>query len=194
MKRAVVTLVRETGEPFLDECVESVRKANVPHIIVECGKDWGQMLYKLRNVADAVAWVDSDDYIFPDVMNKAFEVMESTNVGVVYTDETVISDGKILYNRRGDYTLNDLRNRAFTIHHLAITRRNTIGERAKKCIDQMKTMYDWPMRIDAMIHSGAQRVPEIGYAWRRYKGQDSHSNPHLGESMKVVIKEYAQCP
>lgn len=190
MKRAVVTLVRKSGEPYLDECIASIRMANVPHIMIECGSEWGEVLYEMRNVADSVAWVDSDDYVYPDVLLKAFEAMENSTVGVVYTDEAILIDNEVKYFREGDYSISELLQRPFTIHHLTLTRRNTISDRALKCIKQMKTMYDWPMRIEAALHSGVLRVPEVGYVWRRYPTQDSAVNPHKMDAIRLVEREY----
>lgn len=195
MKRAVVTLTRKGGDPFLDECIASVAASGNPHIILECGDEWGQVLYQMKDCADAVAWVDSDDYVYPDVMNKAFELMEQTQVGVVYTDEEVWQDGKVVFTKAVDQDLKFFRKFPFTVHHLAITRKGSISERALKCIDQMNTIYDWPMRLDAAVNFGIKRLPKVGYAWRKHAAQETQSPnraKYLQHSLDVVRKEYAQ--
>jgi len=193
MKRAVVTLVRKGGDPFLQECMDSVKLSGNQHIIIECGKEWGQVLYEMKDIADSVAWVDSDDYVIPEVMNKAFELMEKTQVGVVFTDEKVMQDNKIIFTREGERNINLLRRFPFTIHHLSITRRGSVSPRAKKCIDLMETCYDWPIRLDAAINYGVKRLPEIGYVWRRHPAQETITNKYLGKSLDVVRKEYSLC-
>lgn len=191
MKRAVVTLVRKGGDPYLQECMDSVSKSGNRHIIVECGPEWGQVLYDMRDVADSVAWVDSDDYVYPDVLNRAFELMEKTQVGVVYTDEEVMQDNKIIFTRKGERPVNLLRKFPFTIHHLSITRKGSVSPRAKKCIDLMDTCYDWPIRLDAAINHGVAHLPEVGYVWRKHATQDTKVNKYLGKSLDIVRKEYS---
>lgn len=194
MKRAVVTLVRKGGDPYLDECIASVRASGNPHIIQECGDEWGQVLYQMKDIADSVAWVDSDDYVYPEVMNKAFELMEETQVGVVYTDEELVRDGKILFKRTGSKSVDEFRKAPFAIHHLAITRKGAVSERALKCINQMHTVYDWPIRLDAAVNFGTKHLPKVGYVWRRHKEQETQSinrAKYLHSSLEVVRKEYA---
>ena len=109
MKRIVITPWYGKNEEFLNRCKDSVAESGIEHRVVRCGSDWELQMYELRNEADYVAWVDADDIVYPGALQAAFNLVEETQVGLVYTDEAQIDkDDKILLVNKGKKTLFDL--------------------------------------------------------------------------------------
>lgn len=171
--RLVITPWDGKDRELLDRCIESVAKSGVEHRVVECGPEWLYVMFEMRNDADAIAWVDADDIVYSGALTLAFDTIEQNNVGLVYTDECRIdiNDKQLNISTSGEKKLWDLVSHPGCVHHLTVTKKNSITERALEAHKITNTALDWAMRVDAGVSMGMKHVPILGYGWRYRPGQ-----------------------
>jgi len=180
--RLVITPWDGKNQNFLDRCKESVAESGVEHRIVRCGPEWSVTMFSMRNDADAIAWVDADDIVYPGALIQSFETLEQNNVGLVHTDECRIdvNDKQMSISTSGTKSLWDLASHPGCVHHLVVTKKNTITERALEVYNELKIPLDWAMKVDAGARYGIKHVPILGYGWRIHATQiTSTSARHL---------------
>ena len=184
--RLVITPHDGKNIELLARCVASVKESGIEHLVVRCGSDWELQMYELRNSADYVAWVDADDIVYPGALQAAFNLAEETQAGLVYTNEAQIDkDDKILRVNSGKKTLFDLASHPRSIHHLSVTKKNSITDRILPVFEQTKCPLDWAMRVDAAVNCGLAHLDMIGYGWRSHGNQITDSR----EFQSHMIKE-----
>ncbi len=180
--RLVITPWDGKNESFLDRCKESVAESGIEHRIVKCGSEWSRTMFTMRNDADAIAWVDADDIVYPGALIKSFETLEQNDVGLVHTDECRIdiNDKQINISTSGPKTLWDLASHPGCIHHLVVTKKNSITDRALEIFNEIGVPLDWIMKVDAGANHGIKHVPILGYGWRIHSTQiTSTTERHL---------------
>lgn len=144
----------------------------------------------MRNDADAIAWVDADDIVYPGALNQSFEIIENNNVGLVYTDECRIDldDNNIKMSSCGEKTLWDLASHPRCVHHLSVTKKNTITDRVLDIFKRTEVPLDWAMKVDAASRYGMKHVPILGYGWRFHATQIT-AGSLLDQKMCITMQE-----
>lgn len=189
MKRIVITPWGGKHEHYLEECKASVVESGIEHLVVRCGTDWELRMFELRNEADYVAWVDADDIVYPGALQAAFELAESSQKGLVYTDEALIDSKSVEFARStGDAKLFDIVMKPTMAHHLSLTKKNSVTERVVELHATTKVPLDWAMRVDAAINAGYVRLPIIGYGYR-YHGEQIVGTPAFHNEFHSKSKE-----
>lgn len=191
--RLVVTLWDGKHEHFHEMCKASVKESRVDHLVVRAGDDWQVVLHSLRNEADLIAWVDADDIVYPGAINKALDLLESTNAGLVYTDEAMIDGNGTILQESGPKarTLFDLASHPNAVHHLHCTRKYAISNRPLDIHFRLGAMVDWSMKVDAAANAGMAHIPEVGYGWRLH-GEQITSKPGFQREYQAKIQPIRQ--
>lgn len=181
MKLRIVTVTSRPANPWLAEALESVRltmPADAEHVVVHSDGTpaaWNSDLWAACAGTEAVAIVDDDDRVTRGALASCVHALESTGVGLAFTDEDEIDEcGHHLRNglRRSRYLM-DLAMHPRSIHHLAVFRPALVPHAALDLAQRCGRGLDWLMRAAAGLRGGAVRVPMVGYQWRRHGGQDS---------------------
>lgn len=190
LSRLVITPWDGKNKEFLDRCITSVKESGVEHCVVECGKDWQLTMYSMRNDADSVAWVDADDIVYPGALIQSFEMIENNDVGLVYTDECRIDrdDRNLGISTSGQKTLWDLASHPSCVHHLVVTKKNTITERVLDIHNRTEIPLDWAMKVDSAARHGMKHVPILGYGWRVHSTQIT-AGAELHNRIRVTLQE-----
>jgi hypothetical protein len=190
MRRLVITPWDGKNANLLDRCVESVKESGIEHRVVQCGPEWELTMYSMRNDADAIAWVDADDIVYPGAIVLAFDMLEQHDVGLAYTNEC-----RIDLNDKQTYSFTtiprttwDLASHPGSVHHLTVTRKDTITDRVLEVHKRTRTPLDWAMRVDAAAHRGMVHVPILGYGWREHPTQIT-ANPKCQLEMRESIPQ-----
>lgn len=187
--RLVITPWDGNNQHFLDRCKQSVCESGIEHRVVRCGTDWEQVMFSMRDDADGVAWVDADDIVFPGVLTKAFDLLESLPVGLVYTDECRIdeTDAVLRVSSSGEKSLWDLASHPRSIHHLTVTKKHAISERPLLLYQEIGVPLDWAMKVDAGANLGIAHLSMMGYGWRIHDTQIT-ANPALEYRIQKSIQ------
>jgi hypothetical protein len=191
MKRIVITPWDGKNPELLKQCKDSVRESGIPHLIVRCGPDWEQKMFNVRDMADYVAWVDSDDIVYPGALQAAFELAEKTQAGLIYSDELHIDiNGDEIGRTEGECALMHMITSPQAVHHLTVTKKGSISNRVIEVYNKSGCPIDWAMRIAAATHSGAVHLPMLAYGWRHH-GNQITANESFHEDLKYRIKPAA---
>lgn len=96
---AVVTHTCKEFKRDISMCVESVDKAlpsGAKHYVIESPNNpakFTKLRFDSLGLADIVIFVDDDDYIPVDSLKLCMSAMKSYDVGIAYTQETVVNLG-----------------------------------------------------------------------------------------------------
>lgn len=182
LSRIVLTPWDGNDEDLLERCKESVKESGIEHVIIRCDREWQVKIFELRNCADMVATVDADDIVYPGALKSSFDLLESSGVALVHTDEVRVNmDDRIMScTSCGDQTPFDIASNPTAVHHLVVTRKGSISERPMLAYGTIGVLLDWAMRVDAVSKSGefsgVMRNPMFGYGWRIRKNQITTSD------------------
>ncbi len=176
---------RKGREGWLELCKDSVKESGFPHLVVQCGPDWETRMFALRNEAPYIAWVDDDDIVYPGSLRKCFDALESNpSIGLAYTDEVYIdTEGTEFGVNKGKKSLIDLITHPRGVHHLAVTRKNSVDEAPLRVFTRMgqPCPLDWLIRVRSGAQHGMIHVSGVkGYGWRVHKDQMSKSTRYHG--------------
>jgi hypothetical protein len=172
LSRIVLTPWDGQHEDLLERCKESVKESGVEQVVIRCGLEWQEKLFELRNCADMVATVDADDIVYPGALKSSFDLLESSGVALVHTDEVRVdmNDRVVACTACGDQTAFDIASSPTAVHHLVVMRKGSITSRPLDVYNTTGVLLDWAMRVEAVSKSGEfsglKRNPIFGYAWR----------------------------
>jgi hypothetical protein len=200
VKAAVVTPWDGKHEDLLSQCLKSTQASKIPHLVIRCGQDWENKIFELRDVADVVLWVDADDVVYEDAIERCIYALENSDVGVAYTDEAVIDiAGTVLKTNTGPRSLLDIASHPNCVHHLVATRAHTIDLEPLKVFEAYADFnapnrgcpLDWLMRARSACRYGLVHVPMVGYGWRRRPEQIS-SDRGFASHFATVLPQVRQ--
>jgi hypothetical protein len=192
--RLVITPWDGRNPVLLEECRQSVKASTyAEHRVVKCGPEWQRTMFRMRNDADMVAWVDGDDVVYGDAIERCFDELERSTVGVAFTDEAIIAvDGRRIRLNEGPRTLENLAAGPAGVHHLVVTRAETIDEEVLALWAKYPAVpLDWLMRARSGLRYGIKRVPMVGYGYRRHPGQmtaGTEFSRQMGRAMAPVSR------
>lgn len=178
-KLAVVTLTRNARPEWFELCKASVLQAlplEAEHIVVQCPsyEDVEVARWEALKLAEYIAFVDDDDLVINDSINKLLKAIEQTGCGVAFTDEQrVDANGKPHdANRpvRSRVTYMDIATGVLGCHHLAVVRTSAVPPEAWIEAQKIGAGIDWLINATAALTHGAVRVPIYGYQWRHHGG------------------------
>jgi hypothetical protein len=181
LSRIVLTPWDGQNEDLLERCKESVKESGIEHVVIRCDKDWQVRIFELRDCADMVATVDADDIVYPNALKSSFDLLESSGVALVHTDEVRIdmNDRVVSCTACGDQTPFDIASSPTAVHHLVVTRKGAMTDRPLKAYSTVGVLLDWAMRVEAASKSGKfhgiMRNPMFGYGWRLRGNQITES-------------------
>jgi hypothetical protein len=147
-----------------------------------------------------IAFVDDDDYLLNDSLNICLKTIKQTGVGVVFTDEFLVTEKGLPHpsNReiRSNIKYSDLYSQPLALHHLAIIDTLAIPGLIKNSIDPFIAGSDWLIKAGAALNKGAIHIPIYGYAWRQHtngrsviKSEVKIYNDRFSE-LKQMLKPY----
>lgn len=184
-------------EDLLSLCLKSTAPSRIPHLVIRCGHDWEERIFELRDIADVVLWVDADDVVYEDALERCVHALENSDVGVAYTDEAIIDvNGNVEDVLGGDRSIIDMTSHPSCVHHLIATRYGTIDTEPLKLFKAYGDFtqpnrgcpLDWLMRARSAARYGMVRVPMVGYGWRKTPGQIT-SDPHFNDHFAKVLPQ-----
>ena len=187
-KLAVVTLTSRQRPKWFEQCRQSVLEAlpeNAEHVVVFCPRP--SMVESARweslSLADYVAFVDDDDLVINNSLNKLLFALETTNCGIAFTDEQRIDEtGNIvcLEPVRKRVSYNDVAISVLGCHHLAMLKTAAVPKHLWQVALEFGGGIEWLIKASTALTNGAVRLPMQGYQWRQ------HSKAlHLTEAWKT---------
>lgn len=192
--RLVLTPWDGRNPSLLAQCQYTVEQStSAEHRVVKCGPEWQQTMFRMRNDADLVAWVDCDDIVYGDAIERTFDALDRYRSGLAFTDEAIIDvQGRVLRLNDGPRTVENLAAGPSGIHHLVVTRADTIDEEPLALWKRYPAVpLDWLMRARSGLRHGITRVPMVGYGYRRHPGQMTASAEYsrqMGRSIAPVSR------
>ena len=183
MNLAVVTFTRglDLESHLLDRCCSSVARDLPPdaqhHIVqVDDIAQFAEARICALDLAPVVAFVDYDDQIVNSGLSIAWKVMKDTQVGVVFTDEALVTlEGSWISSREGQRTYEELTDSPWRVHHLSLVNVSHVSHLVSNIRNQAGSIDRW-IRITAIESGGAMHVPSIGYLWTQHPGMMSRSS------------------
>lgn len=176
-KLAIVTLTRGARPEWFELCKASVAKAlpkDAEHVVVQCPTyaDVEVARWESLKLAEYIAFVDDDDLVINDSINKLLAAIEKTGCGVAFTDEQRIdANGKPFEENkpvRSRVTYMDIATGVLGCHHLAVIRTSAVPPEAWVEAQKVGAGIDWLINATAALTHGAVRVPIYGYQWRHH--------------------------
>jgi len=179
MTLRIITRTRGSGAaPWIHSALESIRlysPVGATSVIVECvdaAAAFRQAWEQVRK-SEFVAFVDDDDLVINDSLNKCLDVMLSTeDCGLVFTDDQRIDEQGKPCDRsvpRRRVTYQDIMNGPRAAHHVAVIRTSAVPATLwEDCTS--KGCIDWMIKASAALSQGAIYLPIFGYQWRQHGG------------------------
>jgi hypothetical protein len=136
---------------------------------------WNDLIWKSRDLADFVAFVDDDDLVENDSIAILQQCILSTHADVAFTCERVAhADGRTIADRmpRQTPTYGDIAMYPMASHHLAFLRTAHVAPEALVMHANTGAPVDWTMRAWVATHGRAMHVPIVGYTWLKYDGKE----------------------
>lgn len=193
----IVTHTQFRRPELLERCKQSVASALIPgarHIIIECNGDFAQARYDATQLSEFVAFVDDDDTISTDAIQKTYDAIIATGAGAATTNEAMVDvKGNIIGVSEQRKLYNGVSMHPRVVHHLTMLRSRSVDERALHIANKLKVGICWLIKASAVMSpDGAVHVPIIGANWTLH---NSLSTQHKKESsnydsyIKVISKE-----
>ncbi len=180
MKLAVVTFIRDSDldSHLLRRCCSSV-ELDLPvdaehHVIqVNGATQFAEARIRALELAPVIAFVDHDDQVVNSGISTAWKAMKDTPVGVVFTDEALVTlDDLELSRRDGVRTYEELIDSPWRVHHLSLVQVSQVSPLVSNVRNQAGSIDRW-IRITAIESGGALHVPLVGYLWTQHSGMMS---------------------
>lgn len=194
-----VHIISKGREPWLEECLSSIRDRNVRlHTVDHVDGDIGAARTKGfgEGHGEYVSYVDPDDLVEPGVFETcekwlhAHQEHDACFTGEVLVDET----GKGLSLHPGHWACRraeDIRSAALGIHHVVVYRR----DRLEECLPcKSKLIAEPVLNFEMMMRSGKRfgRIPLVGYRWRIH-GDNAcrHFSDRAIDEAKAIVRDMA---
>jgi hypothetical protein len=176
-----ITVVTHTQRKskWFNKCVESVHRAlpyDGNHVVIECKNesDYAQSRWDSLHLDKYVAFVDDDDYVYPDAINQCVKALDETGMGIAFTDQAIVDEhGLQIYLHNDRVRPSSVVMTPQAIHHLAVVRSSCLTDEPLRKALEIGIGIDWLCKAYVALKHGAVHVPITGYAWRYYQGQDS---------------------
>lgn len=183
---AVVTFTRYQNPEYMEQMLQSVGKLpeGATHHFIYCEPhEYEQKRWECRNLADYLCFVDDDDVLINDSLNRCWaECLMNPEVGVVFTAQQfinshnhVIEDDLMGSHGCASITYEDVTRHSQAIHHLAIIRTSSIHHDCLPLALTAQAGIDWMMKGSAAVIDGALHLPFYGYQWRQHAQSQSKS-------------------
>ena len=201
MTLAVVTHYNpEKKSQWFDEMLDSVAK-NLPrdatHHLIPCRstEEFNRMRWEALSLAEYVCFVDDDDIVINDSINRCLKVIQDNpDVGVVFTDEKYIDEMgeeiESIHEKDRSTSYYTASQSAQTIHHLAMIRTSKVDWTARRIDEQLGSVCScWLIKAGTAIKSAAIHLPFQGYEWRHHTSQISKGavwNEAYSKKIKVI--------
>ena len=187
---AVVTFTRYQNPDYMEQMFQSIGKlpAGAVHHFIYCEPhNYEQKRWECLSLADYVCFVDDDDVVINDSINKCWaECLHEPEAGVVFTAQQFISahnhiieDEVMGSHGCASVTYEDVTKHSQAIHHLAIIRSAAVHPRCLDLALIAQSGIDWLMKGSAAVSHGALHLPFYGYQWRQHTSSQSKSDEWL---------------
>lgn len=178
MNLAVVTHTCRSYKRDISRCVKSVEAALPPtakHYVIETPNDSTMFIkarFKSLELADIVIFVDDDDYISVDSLKLLMSAMSKHDVGLAYTQETVVDIfGKETLRLQVNVKCEDVIRNPCIIHHMSAYRTSCVDSRTIDAAMKYGHGIEWGMKVCAIQNLGAIHIPHNGYYWCQHTNQ-----------------------
>jgi hypothetical protein len=175
----VVTHIDSSSGRDISPCVKSVKSAlpfGAEHLIIDLGKVTPAELYTARYSAmtlnDIVIFVDDDDFISDDSLQRCVDALSETNAGIAFTREVIVRpDNSHLHKSVFPLHTTEVCNSPTVIHHMSAYRTRYVSERSLDLSIKTSVEVQWIMKADAIARAGAIFIPIDGYYWVQHANQ-----------------------
>lgn len=165
---SVITHSSGDRPAFLERCKTSVNaglKPGMIHRVIPGFSSWSQR-YLDSQCDEFVAFVDDDDTIHPEALDRCLKAIIATGAGVAFTDEMLVKpDLSVIQASTGLKKYDAVRVLPRAIHHLTVMRSSAIDPRCVDLHEKIGCGIDWFMNASAALVHGAVHVPMYGYYW-----------------------------
>lgn len=189
---SIITHTDRLRLSFLERCKRSVAEGLKPgmiHRVIPGFTSWTQR-YTDSQCDEFVAFVDDDDTIHPDALDKCLKAIIETGAGIAFTNEaSVKSDLTVIrvHDERKHYESIRVLPRA--LHQLAVMRCSAIDPRCVDVHNEIGYGIDWFMKASAALVHGAVHVPMTGYYWTIHENsQTTKDHKMFCQNMKLMTK------
>lgn len=185
MKLAVITFTNGQRAKWLELTSKSISDCLPPdseHIILQCKspKDLEPMRLECLKIAKYITFVDDDDLVVNNSLINCLNVLETTNVGVAFTDEQQVDTlGNPLSTDliiRSGITYRDVSKHPTFIHHLAMINTQAVPSEIITYSNEIGIGAEWLIKASAALTNKAIHVKQIGYQWRQHDSSHHNSN------------------
>lgn len=195
-KLAVVTVTNGQRPVWFSQCKQSITQAlpeNAEHVVIPCPNPplVEATRWEALKLAEYVAFVDDDDLVINDSLNKLLVAIETTGCAVAFTDEQRVDEtGNIvcLEPIRKRVSYNDISISILGCHHLAMIRTSVVPKHLWTVATDLGGGIEWLMKAATALSGGAARLPIRGYQWRQHAGALHLTNAWRTSFVKVLPK------
>lgn len=197
MKLAIITFTNGQRDKWLELTSKSIADClpvDSEHIILQCKspKNLEPMRLECLKIAKYIAFVDDDDLIVNNSLNNCLNVLETTGVGVSFTDEQRVDQLGIPLssevNIRTGITYRDVSKHPTFIHHLAMINTQAVPSEIATYSKEIGIGAEWLIKASAALTNEAVHLKQIGYQWRQHESAHHNSNQWVDGYATSMVK------
>lgn len=154
------------------DTVEEQLQPGDRHFVIETS-DLMRARWESLQLGECVAWVDDDDYVMNNALQRCKEALENTGAGLAFTNESI--DDAIVNRQPRFYS--DVAFMPSTIHHLCVFRTALVDQSVWEHFEDVGAGLEWLIKGHVALKYGAVHVPIDGYRWTQHPAQHSKTLP-----------------